>query len=327
MEEREVPLPTVWYDRANLWLDASLTTHITCALQKRGVRFINDRRLRRFAGDKWRQYVFLAKRGARMPVTAQFSVQTCVSFLNSTPTVFVKKRDGAQGNDTLIINKLPLEAGFVVRDVGVSEKDTVHMHEFDGVSALETFLQPLNLSHHIVQCGVHVDTIDDGGAERVYDFRAIFQRGGDGTPRMTLAYIRVGAPNSQQANIHQQGHAQDVESVFENADHLYRQLRTYGMRVFMAIASRYEVGELGLDFVRDTDGRLWLLEVNARPGSSGVNQLREWVPKPQDYMRKGWLLFDDSFTNTRRKMWGRRYLAYRRNPYRYAKFLAHTGPT
>jgi glutathione synthase/RimK-type ligase-like ATP-grasp enzyme len=324
MEEREVPLPKVWYDRTNPWPTSSLTEHVASALTKRKVHFINDRYLRRFAADKWMQYVFLSKRGARMPATSRYTTENCIAFLHVAHTVFVKKRDGSQGNDTLIINKLPLEAGYTVRDIGVTEKNAVHMHEFDGVGALETFLRSLDLSRHIAQCGVHVDKIfEDDNVERVYDFRAIFQRGGDGTPRMTLAYIRVGAPNSQQSNIHQQGHAQDVESVFENPQQLYRQLRKYGMQVFTAIASGYQVGELGLDFVRDINGKLWLLEVNARPGSTGVNQLREWVPKPYDYVRKGWLLFDDSFTNARRKAWGKKYLAYRRNPYRYAKFLAH----
>jgi len=320
MEESTVMLPRVFYDRTSVWRASIRTNRFIKTLRETGVHFINDRDLRKFAMDKWLQYKLLRPAGIAIPHSTQYSLKNCLSFVRRYPLVFVKKRNGTQGSGQLIIKRRG--KGFVLRDVKVSYRQKSVTKNFRGETGLIRYLSRLDLSNYIVQRGVKVERLDEEHP-RVYDFRVIMQRDGRGVIRLTLAYIRVSAPNSLQSNMHRSGHAQDIESVFIDAEAMYKQLKRVGTAVMEAIAETFEVGELGIDFVRDENGKLWLLEVNSRPGSKGIQQLREWVPKDRDFVRDGWLVFEnDTFTNTRRRKWGKRFTTYMRRPYRYARFLA-----
>jgi hypothetical protein len=168
---------------------------------------------------------------------------------------------------------------------------------------------------YIIQRGIGTDMLE----ERVYDFRALFQRGRGGKIGMTAFYIRVAAPDSKQANIGKKGHPQDPYVIFDNYDEVESEVRSVGKTIIDSLSKAYVVGEVGLDFVFDKDYKLYALEVNSKPASKGFRTLREWVPTDEDYVNKNVIPYE--YNNKIRRIWGRRLLSFLKKPLHYAKYL------
>jgi hypothetical protein len=140
----------------------------------------------------------------------------------------------------------------------------------------------------------------------------------------TIIFVRIGPPNSDQANISQGGHPQDPQSVFEDYKDVIKVLRKEALEAFNLLGQAYALCEIAFDFLKDTEGNNWLIEINARPGTKGPRTLREWVieEKTDLYARNGVILFDEKYTNERRRKWGERFQNFKSFPFLYAIHLS-----
>jgi hypothetical protein len=114
----------------------------------------------------------------------------------------------------------------------------------------------------------------------VYDIRALVQKSGDGRWRMTGMVVRLGAPGSATSNLHGGGSAAAVEPFLQRefgdkaAGDILSRLQRLADLVPPAVESRFgRLCELGLDFGIDRGGRVWLLEVNSKPGRAVFRKL------------------------------------------------------
>lgn len=326
LEEISVPVPVVIYDRTPVGNSTSKIDLFIEALIYFGCKFLNSPEVRMMARDKWAQFKFFATRGVRIPNTAKYTVAELTSFLKKG-MVFIKPRSGSEGKNQIIIKKVDgeIKTPQIFKITNTFGKKTEVL--VSGIKQVKEHLLnfPLSSDTYIIQEGVNIDKIEEEirGKKRTrsFDFRVIVQRAAKGNPLVTIAFIRVGPSSSDQANISQGGHPQDIESVFENHQDVISALKLEAVGIFNLLSESHTVSEMAFDFVSDKDENYWFIEMNSRPGTKGPRTLREWVPTDNMYARKGVILYDEVYSNQRRQKWGARFLAFRVLPFYYGRTL------
>ena len=108
---------------------------------------------------------------------------------------------------------------------------------------------------------------------RPFDIRALVQKDGRGEWRLTGTAMRRGRPGGIASNLHGGGEALPAIDGLETAlgSELAQSVSQRLDRCALAAAAAAEsefgrLAELGLDFGVEPGGRLWLLEMNSRPG-------------------------------------------------------------
>lgn len=132
---------------------------------------------------------------------------------------------------------------------------------------------------YLLQRGIYLKK--SGG--RPFDIRVTLQKARKGHWVPTVMFVKLGKPGKVVTNYHSGGKLALVGPTLRRAGfassrigRYKRQLKVLGMRTarcFNRRSSRFK--ELGLDVALDRDGRLWILEVNTRPGISALKSLRD----------------------------------------------------
>ncbi|QHW30643.1 YheC/YheD family protein [Paenibacillus rhizovicinus] len=133
---------------------------------------------------------------------------------------------------------------------------------------------------------------DDEG--RSFDVRALIQKDGRGRWSFTGAAVRVGGHGSVTANLHGGGSARIAADALNArfgeaiAAELLERIRSVSERSAGCLETHFgRMAELGLDFGIEPDGRLWLLEANAKPGRQSfdgdADAAERAVRRPLDY--------------------------------------------
>lgn len=132
---------------------------------------------------------------------------------------------------------------------------------------------------YLLQRGVHLRS--SGG--RPFDIRVTLQKARNGRWVPTVMFVKLGKPGKVVTNYHSGGKLALLGPTLRRAGfgearigRYKRQLQTLGLqtaRCFNRRNSRFK--ELGLDVAIDRGGRLWILEVNTRPGISALKTLRD----------------------------------------------------
>ncbi len=180
--------------------------------------------------------------------------------------LFMKPSSGMQGRGTLAINRA--DDGWFV--TGRSMRNGPYRLRLPSLERIEAaaarmaggrayVVQPL-LKLHLA-----------GGEP--FDIRALVQKDGSGRWRYTGAAARIGRIGTATSNLHGGGSAcQLVPFLRERfADSVAERLRLDIRDISLLVAERLErsfgrLVELGIDYGIEPDGRLWLLEANAKPG-------------------------------------------------------------
>ncbi|MFS0870049.1 YheC/YheD family protein [Paenibacillus xylanilyticus] len=108
-----------------------------------------------------------------------------------------------------------------------------------------------------------------------FDIRALVQKNGHGQWTLTGCMVREGAEGSLTSNLHGGGKAHPARPYLLNrygdirTDILLESISRAAALIPPLLESQFgRLAELGLDFGVDSKGRLWLLEVNSKPGRS-----------------------------------------------------------
>jgi len=325
LEEISIPVPKVIYDRSLIAKSSSISDLFVEAMLYSGCQFINSPEVRSMARDKWAQFKFFFIRGIKIPYTVKYLPKELSHFLRKN-IIFIKPRSGSEGKRQIIIRRvIDKEKKTPIFSVTSTfgKKNQVMLY---GVKEVKDYLKkfPLSSDSYIIQEGIKIDKIEEEvrgkKRSRSFDFRVIVQRTSIGNPVVTIAFIRVGPSLSDQANISQGGHPQDIESVFDDHKQVVSDLKADSVRIFNLLAEEYDVSEMAFDFV-SSEGENYFIEMNSRPGTKGPRTLREWVPSDDMYARKGVILFDEEYSNQRRQRWGARFFAFRILPFYYGRTL------
>ncbi|WP_028548115.1 YheC/YheD family endospore coat-associated protein [Paenibacillus sp. UNC451MF] len=135
---------------------------------------------------------------------------------------------------------------------------------------------------------------------RVFDIRALVQKNGEGNWQTTGTAVREGKQGKITSNIKSGGSAHQVSDYLkkefdnERGEALTNSVAEIAQYIppFMEKSYHTRLSELGIDLAIDTNGRLWLLEVNIKPGRMVMLQV---------YGKKAWeRSFRVPFQNARR---------------------------
>jgi hypothetical protein len=228
-----------------------------------------------------------------LPATYRFSGNGQLeSLLAAHPDgLFMKPSSGMQGRGTLAISHA--DDGWVV--TGRSMRNGSYRRRLPGLSLIEAaaarmaggrvyVVQPL-LKLHLA-------------SGEPFDIRSLVQKDGSGRWRYTGAAARIGRIGTATSNLHGGGSACQIAPFlrehFKDSDAGRLQLDIRDISLLVAERLELSFGrlvELGIDYGIEPDGRLWLLEANAKPGravfgGSGTERTRRLsVSRPLQYAR------------------------------------------
>lgn len=266
-----MPLPDVVYDRLQTRRLDRVKSIRQCKQQLQAIpelHYFNPCFL-----DKWEVYQALVKdpRARRyLPRTDRLiSAAQVGRWLRSFSTVYVKPTRGSLG---LGITKISRTAGGF-RYQRIREKGS-QIGVVDSVPKLERRLKVVLPHRAIIQQGLHLARLSG----RPYDIRVIAQKTPRGRWVSTSMIARVSAPGSAVSNVAEGGAMIPVwkavrGSLHINCRHTIARIRRGARVIARALEAQLgrEFGEFGVDLALDTRGRLWLIEVNAKPNRENDN--------------------------------------------------------
>ncbi len=204
-----------------------------------------------------------------LPATERLSsISQVPKWLRRYSTVYIKPSKGSLG---MGVTKVARTAGgFTYRRTRTKSADNAGSVPSVGV-LMERLVKILPRRRLIIQRGLHLARI--GG--RPFDVRLMMQKTPRGRWSCTSMIARVASPGSAVSNVAEGGEMVPVTRAVRGAFHgSIRSRRAVGRLVRAArVISKAledqlgkEFGEFGVDMALDTHGRLWLIEVNAKPG-------------------------------------------------------------
>ena len=204
-----------------------------------------------------------------IPTITMKHAEEALNFLDSKYSkIVIKPVNGKQGRNVYLIEKT--NKTYLV-------KDHVENKEYSKEDILKFIGELLKEKTYLLQPYIECKTVDD----EPYDYRIHIQRNGNGEWSLTKMYPRMGDKNSILSNISRGGHTEDINDFLQKefSDHssdVANMLKTTAFEVAEYIDSFYKfsIDELGIDLAIDTNGDLWLYEVNAGPQSRYHEDLR-----------------------------------------------------
>lgn len=223
--------------------------------------------------DKWGVYEILRRHhiaSQLLPDTRLYTGTRDMEFMLSERDsgVFLKPRTGSHGKGTFHAIRLAgVGGGLSVR--GRDRNNASFQHVFTTLrEGLEWIHDLIGTRRYIMQPYLHLT----GSGDRSFDVRALMQKNGHGAWTLTGMAVRLGGPGSLTSNLHGGGTA------VQPLPFLLAEYGNYGKELLKELAAASallpplleqscgRLGELGLDFGLDTEGRIYLLEVNSKPG-------------------------------------------------------------
>ena len=216
-------------------------------------------------GNKLKVYKKVLKGGKFASKMVPSALINCpedvISLLNKQPKVVVKPLSGNHGRQVFFIEKV----GDMFK---LTDGPNVNMVN---QTQLETFIeQQILLRKFLHQSFIECKT----KSGLTYDFRLHVQKNGSGNWEITLIYPRISGSTKMISNINSGGYRGELEPFLQDefgdkADKIKTILEEFALSFSSHFDTLYEYSfdELGIDVGMDQFERLWIFEVNWRPGS------------------------------------------------------------
>ncbi|MCY9663564.1 YheC/YheD family protein [Paenibacillus alginolyticus] len=195
------------------------------------------------------------------------------NWLRTKSDVFLKPQGGSQGRGALHIHKISTKDDN--RSYHIKGRDAHNLpleREFEDFNSCWFWLRSLiGMRPYLIQEYLPLHSTEG----MAYDVRSLVQKNGRGLWESTGMAVRIGKPGSITSNLHGGGTAEDVLSFLtkefgdSKANELITTLAMLSSRIPPFLEAHHgRLAELGIDFGIDTCGRVWILEVNSKPGRS-----------------------------------------------------------
>ncbi|OXM15266.1 YheC/YheD family protein [Paenibacillus herberti] len=267
--ERVVPLPSVIYDRCGPLAAAGRRGHAEL------LRRLNTLRphvlLNGWMPGKNSQYEALRRSSPELaalapPTLLLSGADTLKEAASRWGSVFLKPDGGMKGRG--VIAAAPQDSGWLVRGRG-NDGRPLRSEQPDLNAAAELITRIVGSKRYLIQ--PQLPLCDRQG--RPFDIRALVQKDGRGRWRLTGTAMRRGRPGGIASNLHGGGEALPARDGLvlllghKAAEQCAGDIDRLALSTADAAESAFgRFAELGLDFGVTPDGRLWLLEMNSRPG-------------------------------------------------------------
>lgn len=276
---RTFPLPDVIYDRSFFTGHPPFRCRTHLAAVRRLMRIKTIPYLGYGLKGKWEVLQFLR----RIPELRPYLPKTerirdfglIGRRLSEWGSVFLKPEYGTHGKGALFVGSAPDGAGFCVR--GRDSGNAPIERNFRDIRSLTVWLKHFAGTRSYL-CQQYLTLLTKNGD--AYDVRSLMQKNGSGLWELTGMAVRLGRAGSVTSNLHGGGRAAEIQAFltaefgFRQAERIEQTLREISERIPPALeASNGRMAELGLDLGVDRDGRVWIIEVNSKPGRSVFHHL------------------------------------------------------
>lgn len=228
-------------------------------------------------GDKLNVYERIKKGGEfndyLIPTEEMVSTEIFFSFIEQYSKIIIKPRSGSRGIGFLYIEKV--QDRFIVKD-----QDQTQQYSQTDIEHL--IANRIDETDYLIQA--HISSCVQAG--NVYDFRLHVQKNDEGKWVVGAMFPRIGYDGKMTSNMASGGSSGYVDVFFDRefGEHAYdiqQYLAYFAISFANHFQSLYDVefDELGVDVGIDENEKIWLFEVNWRPGPPVVCHLELDVPK------------------------------------------------
>lgn len=265
--ETTIPIPKIIYDRCFQFKGINKSQKILQQLRKQSAFLFLNAPL----SGKWSIHQLLYQNETLrpfLPTTEKYkNFYQLIHLLERDGKIFLKPINGTHGLGILSISKTSFQA-YIIQG-RISRNQSIHETVTSNTNLKKRVEQLTSNRPYILQQSLELSTVD-GNA---FDVRVLVQKDGTGEWKISGSAVRVGKPDSVTSNLHSGGHAKQLLSFL---------IEHYSTDLTSSIVASIEdvvklvpriieehhgrLCELGLDFGVDRTGKVWLLEVNSKPG-------------------------------------------------------------
>ncbi|BDG34672.1 YheC/YheD family endospore coat-associated protein [Saccharococcus caldoxylosilyticus] len=266
--QREVPLPTVIYNRLpNRRIENSETFQTIKETLKNqyGIPWFNENFF-----NKWEVYCLLKEHPHSRPYLPDTSLhptaETVQRFLDHYGEAYLKPANGSLGFGIYHLVKKNGRYECRFRD----EHGYNRMRIFPTLSSLwQHLFSHQKLDHYIIQQGIRLIEVNG----RKVDFRIHTNKNEQGVWQVSAVAAKIAGKRSVTTHMNNGGIVKTMEEIFPDASvrqRILKRLRdaaltlSRGLEEQMGIA----IGEIGFDIGLDQKQHIWMFEANSKPGRS-----------------------------------------------------------
>ncbi|MEO3947519.1 YheC/YheD family protein [Gorillibacterium sp. CAU 1737] len=206
-----------------------------------------------------------------MPETIEYSSTDLQQMIKRHPLLYIKPGNGTGGSSIVRLKRTG--SGYEV--TARSRTLTKSRRVFGRFAELKDWMNRWTVKESIrggifmIQQGIDLSLVEG----RVTDARLLIQKTENGDWDITGMGMRIGAVGSSTSNLHGGGKAATFDSVVgrrfgsEKAGMIRKECHELAREVVRVIESRFgSMMEFGIDIGIDVNGKVWLIEVNPKPG-------------------------------------------------------------
>lgn len=229
-----------------------------------------------------------------MPDTCDYSPSQLRSMLAKYKLLYIKPGNGTGGRSILQLRKTSDGYHLLGRDLSLVRRKA----HLSTDAALVTWLnrwvkrQQIRSGNFMIQQGLQLSLVPG----RVADTRLLIQKDESGTWEVTGLGVRVGPKDSSTSNLHGGGKAVPFHQFFrdrfgeQKTEAILTECHELAHAVVDVIEKHFgSMMEFGLDIGVDVDGKVWLIEVNPKPGRDIFKEMgqpalfRKSIQRPLQY--------------------------------------------
>ncbi|GGE44316.1 endospore coat-associated protein YheD [Pullulanibacillus camelliae] len=261
--EQEVPFPHVVYDR----------TPNRRAENKQSVKYVKSQFHHNYGipwfnpsfFNKWDIHQFLKAHPLSsqfLPQTYDFTSKHLKEALDYFNTVYVKPKKSSHG---LGIKRIIKHGEGYICETNTPERCVKHQYASLKDCLISEFHSHL-ASQYVIQQGIDLQKHN----KHPFDFRVHTNKDGEGKWHLSAIAAKVAAVNTITTHTYYGGQILALNDIFdqETAQKYVKGLKEDVVAISEALDEQTDdlIGELGFDLGLDQENRLWLFEINARPG-------------------------------------------------------------